>query len=414
MHAWAVLFLWGGLPGAVSAEVRLRGDDFIQGSAAVDAVSYLETLLAQVPANPENPAAVLPGWTTDFSARWAAASFEVWASDRLGRPLLGPSASGLVDGSLMAYRLGVVFPLGVTWLRVFFGLDYFVATHIDDFGRLFDAWYSANSIGEFFSFGWTGPFTGGKATGFGALAFQILPGLEFLLPWYEIRLRTGVLFKARDPIHESGKFLSTFYVEKDSWTGVIGKWHGDYPSREAIPEGVSGLGGSEFYVSASVLGLGLDSLFSPAGALALLRASGVWDTAWAWFRPGLSWFDRLYSPLEGFSAWGGDLEAEYRFGTAQEWRLGHLVKLLWTPEDSFAPLRFDEGRLWLAFTTLKGAVGLKVKPDGSLLPGWELGLETPPESPTRFGFTVSRNYAGSRVGGLSLEEVLLFSVWMQL
>jgi len=392
----------------LSAQFRLSGTDFVGGSAAVDAVKYMEELLSQPGVDTKDPI-FGSGLSIDFNARWTSAEFDVWSADRIGRPLLGPSAGGVIQGSLMTYRLGVTSQLGVPWLRAFIGLDYFVASHLENFGQLFDPFYSANDVLSFLLFGWSGPFTGGKATGFGALAFQVLPGLEVSLPFFDTKLRTGFIFKFRDPIHPSGKFLSTFFVNKDSWNGVIGKWTGDYNEAADIPDGISGINSQEFYFSASVLGLNLDSLLTPSGALAVIRASKLFDLAWLQLKPGFGWISDRYSSW-GLGVLSSILNGEYIFGENRELRLGHYLDLYWINDTN--SLIVNEARVWASYIGFRAAAGIQFLQERGWTPGWELGLESPPGEQTSFGFKVSYNYAQSMLGGLKMYDTPLFTLWL--
>ncbi|MBI9104257.1 MAG: hypothetical protein JEY99_17700 [Spirochaetales bacterium] len=237
------------------------GEDFISGSAAVDAVTYSADLLSAYRQQKHSADLGGTGLVFDLDARWSSAVFDVRPTDINNIPLLGPSAAGMVEGSLLAYKLGLVFPIN-RYIRPFLTLDYFVASHLGSFFEVIDPYYSGNSLLSYFSFGLYGLLTGGRETGFSAVAGQILPGVEFEIPGVPITVRSGYLLKFRDPIDESGRFISRFYLEDNSWNNVSGKPLGDYVSADDIPPGVHGFEQGQFIFGASVWGIDLSALVS--------------------------------------------------------------------------------------------------------------------------------------------------------
>jgi hypothetical protein len=97
----------------------IYGTDFVSGAAAADLAGYVTPFLQS-------------GRFFELTSQWAQGRFIVRDTDANGRPLLGPTSTGSVDGALIAYRLGLRTspqrPVGV-----FFLADYFVASHLNSF-----------------------------------------------------------------------------------------------------------------------------------------------------------------------------------------------------------------------------------------------------------------------------------------
>lgn len=386
------------------------GADFIGGSAAVDAVAYSASLLATSRRGKDPVKDGVPAFVFDLDARWSPAIFDVRPADVNGIPLLGPSAAGMVEGSLLAYKVGLVFPVG-RFIRPFLTLDYFVASHLGSFFQVIDPYYSGNSILSYFSFGIYGLFTGGRETGFSAVAGQILPGIEIEVPGIPITLRSGYLMKFRDPIDESGRFISRFYLEENSWNNVFGKPFGDYKSADDIPPGVEGFDQGQFIFGASVWGIDVSALISgdlsEIGAAELARefiisSSSPVSTVLKRIRPNLRFVEQGLVQLLGARRFLGGIDGEIRLGS-----------LAFKPvvEASLIPFQLYSAQVDVQILSFLWVGGSMVnKEDGQMLLGWRAGMGFEIPGAMHMNFNVGRNFRDSLVGNLSIHDSLLFNL----
>lgn len=404
----------------VYSESVFDGRDFMTGSGAVDASRYLDGFFeAQEGKKPLSADMGPLGF--GLISRWTPATFLVRDTDVNGRPLVGPSAGGRINGSLMAYRAALNWKIN-PYFGTFFAGDYFVASHIDSFPRLFDPWYASNDVLSFFGFLFTaglyGPLTGGRATGFAAVSGQLLPGVSFHYPgWAEVYV--GALFKFRDPIDSDGRFISTYYYDKNSWTGVTGKQKPDYLRREDIPPGIGGFETSELYFKAKVLGVDSQTLLTPAGALKALTAGP--DLVGLFRRAGLPdpviRISELIRPFGGFLGEGYD-----RFRALGGW-FGLLkgsfqgdqnfpVYLSYQTDVAFDPVMVNNFQAEAAAFGALGGFSARRKGEGYLY-GWKIGLGGSLQS-FFWELSWSWNYAGSEIGALEIKDDTVFNLLVRI
>jgi len=387
-----------------------EGADFIGGSAAVDAVAYSAGILATSRRGNDQANGGVPAFVFDLDARWSPAVFDVRPTDVHGIPLLGPSAAGMVEGSLLAYKVGLVVPAG-RFIRPFLTLDYFVASHLGSFFQVIDPYYSGNSILSYFSFGIYGLLTGGRETGFSAVAGQILPGIEIEVPGFPITLRTGYLMKFRDPIDESGSFISRFYLEDNSWNNVFGKPFGDYTSADDIPPGVEGFDQAQFIFGASVWGIDASALvsgdLSEIGAAELAREFLVSPTSplsavMKRIRPNLRFVEQGLVQVLGARRFLGGIDGEFRLGT---------LALKPVVEASLIPFQLYSAQVEVQVLKFLWVGGSMVNTeDGRTLLGWRAGMAFEIPGAMHMNFNVGRNFRDSLVGNLSIHDSLLFNL----
>ncbi len=387
-----------------------EGADFIGGSAAVDAVAYSTSLLGASRPGSNAAGSGLPVFVFDLDARWSPAVFDVRPTDVNGIPLLGPSAAGMVEGSLLAYKVGLVFPIG-RFIRPFLTLDYFVASHLGSFFEIIDPYYSGNSILSYFSIGMYGLLTGGRETGFSAVAGQILPGIELEVPGMPIMLRSGYLMKFRDPIDESGKFISRFYLEDNSWNNAYGKPWGDYASAKDIPPGIEGFDQGQFIFGASVWGIDVAALvsgdLSDIGTAELARdfsisPSSPVSAVLKRIRPNLRFVEQGLVQILGARRFLGGFDGEFS--------LGPLV-LQPVVEASLVPFQLYSAQVDVQFFNVLSLGGSMVsREDGQVLLGWRAGMGVEIPGAMRMNFDVGRNFRDSIVGSLPIQDSLLFNL----
>lgn len=387
-----------------------EGADFIGGSASVDAVAYSTSLLGSSRASSSTADGGLPVFVFDLDARWSPAVFDVRPTDVHGLPLLGPSAAGMVEGSLLAYKVGLVVPVG-RYIRPFLTLDYFVASHLQSFFKVIDPYYSGNSLLSYFSFGIYGLLTGGRETGFSAVAGQILPGIEIEVPGLPITLRSGYLMKFRDPIDESGKFISRFYLEDNSWNNAYGKPWGDYATAADIPPGTQGFDQGQFIFGASVWGIEAATLvsgdLSGIGAAELARdfiisPSSPVSTVMRRIRPNLRFVERGLVQILGDRKFLGGFDGVFTLGT---------LVLKPVVEASLVPFQLYSAQVDVRFFNVLSLGGSLVsREDGQMLPGWRAGMEVEIPGAMHMGFNVGMNFRDSLVGSLSIQDSLLFNL----
>ena len=215
---------------------RVMGSQFLTGSTSVNAISYIDFLLDE-----ENEGLY-------FDAIWVPATLVIRPVDKYGIPAIGPSSSGLQDGVINNYRIGFSAHLGS--FSFFSSLDAYAATHI-------------KTDHYFVPFAGVGTFTtGGRKTGFVSRAAQFVPGLEYRFQNQDMSIRLGYIIKLRDPIDESGMFLSRY--EPANFVGDY--MHGEYGFWDPNPpEGRDGFRTAEPYIGATIYGYDVNSLFANKG-----------------------------------------------------------------------------------------------------------------------------------------------------
>lgn len=373
----------------------LLGTDFVTGAASVDATRYLNEFLGRA--------------SFELNARWTRATFLVRDTDANGEPLLGPSAAGTVEGSLLAYRMGFSYRLAPRFTLFAVG-DYFVASHLADFFDLLtpskvSPGSAGNPSAEYY-LNWFVPlglFNGGSRSGFAARAFQVLPGVEVVVPLIGLRARAGYIFKYRDAIDADGRFISRFYL-KD--------FPSDYRSSSDIPDGREGIDRREFFFAASVFGVDADLLLTPEGVPAYLNLAANLvrflpsDSRLRAVVPYLSYYDELSQNRRTESLWSGRVDTAFDVRVARrDVRVGTRFDWL------YDPVEFERAALELGYRFVTVGLSLQDHITEGYLWGARAGLNTPIGMRSiRLSADVRWNYIDSGLGALEIQDAPIFTI----
>lgn len=410
---------FSGVSGQESAAIApgaLRGTDFVSGAAAVDLAGYVQEILG-------NGAGPSPRFF-DLTSQWTQATFLVRDTDNRDLPLVGATAGGVVDGSLITYRLGVVTPAreGVpVAVRFFTAADFFVASHLSTFfdlitpnrvtpgGGLQDGIFD---ISGSLVANWIVPLgliNGGGRTGFATRAFQVLPGISLEVDRWA-GAQVGIVFRYRDPINEDGRFISRFY-ESDI--------EGDYRDSSHIPDGVDREQRQELFFAAQVLGTQVDTLLdasrsgTPVYAAVARDISPLLPERWSitLLEPRLAWRDAEARPAGVDSPWNPALHVGIETRGPGGHRLHTGVRGSWYHE----PAAFDHLALDMRWRFLQGGVSLREEPRLGLLPGWRAGVVWNfGDSDHGVYFDVSYNHIDGVLGALEVPQRVLFNLGVRL
>ena len=222
--------------------------------------------------------------------------------------------------------------------------------------------------------------------------------------------------KFRDPIDTDGRFISTYLVEKSSWTGVIGKQLGDYSDKSHIPQGVGGFEASELYFKLKVLGVDSQTLFTPAGGLKALTAgpdflgmalsSGVpspWKELAALFRPFGGFLNEGYNRFNAAGGWFGLVKGDYQ---------GTNLGLSYLTEFDVNPFLLNTLRSEVrAYGFLAGLSWVRQDPGYRL--GWKFGLGGGFNDFT-YELSWAWNFSGTEVGTLEILDDVVFNFLIQI
>ena len=380
----------------------LLGTDFVSGAAAVDLAEYLQQFL-HGRSGTDSPR------TFELTSQWTAATFLVRDTDNRGMPLLGATAGGVVEGSLMSYRLGLVSP-SASPLRVFAVADFFVASHLSNFVDLLTP-SKVTPYGPFETLNgetllnWVLPIgliNGGSRTGFSARAVQVLPGISFS-PGRWLGVQAGVIFRYRDPINEDGRFISRFYVDD---------LLGDYADESLIPSGVEGEQRQELFFAAQVFGVQADLLLTAAGlpAYASLARELAMFLPERWgitaVIPRLTFLDDLAQNVRDDAVWNPSLEFAFIIPT-EEYPLGVRTRLAWLHD----PLAFQNAAVDLSWWIASVGVSVKDDPARGPVAGVRGGVSIRPQTvPGALSFDVSYNHLDGALGALDAPDRVLFNL----
>lgn len=378
------------------------GTDFVSGAAAADLVGYVTPFLQS-------------GRIFELSSQWAQGRFLVRDTDAEGRPLLGPTAGGAVDGALIAYRAGVRTSPDRA-ISVFLVADYFVASHLESFfdlltpskvvpgDNLDGGEWDTGYRGRYY-LSWLiplGAVDGGGLTGFAARAFQILPGLSVSLPAIGLSAQAGLIFRYRDPINDDGRFLSRFYLDR---------YPSDYAAEGDIPAGVQGLRDTDLFLAAQLFGVEADALLTPAGAPAYLglarNLAEFLPKRWTIRRliPRLAYFDSLAQELRDGNVVNPSLEL-----TVERPLFDRTLAI--TPSVSWLhdPLEFRSTALELGYRGLVLGGSFQSHPDKGALPGVRFGFAPVEQGVEWLVLDVRYNYLGGGVGALEILDRPVFTL----
>jgi hypothetical protein len=382
----------------------IYGTDFVSGAAAADLAGYVTPFLQS-------------GRLFELTSQWAQGRFIVRDTDANGRPLLGPTSTGSVDGALIAYRLGLRTspqrPVGV-----FFLADYFVASHLNSFFDLLTPSKTTpgdNLTGGEWDTGYRGRYylswivplglaDGGGKTGFAARAFQVLPGVTLSIPAIGLGVQAGMIFRYRDPIDADGRFISRYYLDR---------FPSDYASSGDIPDGVEGDQRREVFLSAQLFGVEADALLTPAGAPAYISLARnlamVTPEGWGVRRlvPRLQYFDALAqrARADDNEVYNPSVEL-----TVEREVRGRPLAVTPTLAWLHGPLAFQSTSLELEYFGFVLGGSFQDHPAKGALPGVRVGY-----APTAAGvrwlvLDLRYNYVGSAVGALEVLDRPLFTL----
>lgn len=379
----------------------ILGTDFVSGSAATDIASYAVPFVTST-------------LSFEFTSQWTQGTFLVRDTDRNGLPLLGTSASGEVDGALIAYRLGLK-TRDYLGLRGFLIADYFVASHLDSFFQLLtpSAVTPGNHINGEWNTGYRGRYyltwlvplglvDGGGRTGFAARAFQLLPGLSLELPGIGLGVQAGVIIRYRDPVDEDGRFISRHYLSR---------YPSDYRSEDDIPDGVDGEERTELFLAGQLYGVNVDTLFTPGGSLAFFSlARDLVDLFPADSRvqeltPRLTFLDALAQEIRDREVINPSISASFDT-PIRDFPLVISPTLSWLQ----GPIAFRSTTLELSAFGLVAGAGLQDHPDKGLLPGLRVGIAPQQDRLEWLVLDLRYNYPGGGVGGLEVLDRTIFTL----
>lgn len=341
IFTWLTLML---VSVSLFATYRTDGQQFLDaGFRNVNVVDYFDLVWSSA-----------TWYLFDLQSKWTPAEFSVYPMDRNGNPLLGDSASGTIQGTIMRYRFAFasmvwrmsknfqllpeksgVQPL-VSAKLIVMG-DYFAATHRKSF---FDI------LGNFEL------FNAGYDSGFSAAAGQILLGTDLVF-MKDFSLTFLWFFKFKSPIYPDGRFISYYWgdyfypVDKPFDYGPVVKTN--------AAQSIEKIDRQEFLLTGSIYGTKLNFLYNGdvgAAFASLAHKFKLQELASDFILgiPGVGDYVKLLSGLyssfqyvnerfnffQAVTSFKNVSEAVYRFGPLH---LAHHTDF------SIVPLRLNELRL---------------------------------------------------------------------